>query len=232
MKIAIIVAMQKELHLLLGRMGHDIRLVTFEDHPYYFGTLGGHNIIATTCGIGKVNAALATDTLIRNFSPERVINTGVAGGVGADGVKVLDVVWGERVAYHDVWCGPGTRWGEAAGCPLYFHSDDSLIAPGTLEHIPSLRKGLICSGDIFVSRTEEVDAIRSRFPEVLAVDMESAPIMQTCYKHNIPVMVARVISDTPGSDDNISQYESFWEDAPRESMDAINTILENISPKS
>ncbi|HJE39513.1 MAG: 5'-methylthioadenosine/adenosylhomocysteine nucleosidase [Candidatus Amulumruptor caecigallinarius] len=231
MKIAIIVAMQKELHLLLGRMGHDIRLVTFEDHPYYFGSIGQHKIIATTCGIGKVNAALATDTLIRNFTPELVINTGVAGGVGADGVKVLDVVWGERVAYHDVWCGPGTRWGEAADCPLYFESNKSLIAPGTLDNIPSLRKGLICSGDMFISRPEEVDAIRSRFPEVIAVDMESAPVMQTCYKHRVPVMVARVISDTPGSDDNISQYESFWEDAPRESMDALMTILENISPQ-
>lgn len=140
MKIAIIVAMQKELHLLLGRMGHDIRLVTFEDHPYYFGSIGQHKIIATTCGIGKVNAALATDTLIRNFTPELVINTGVAGGVGADGVKVLDVVWGERVAYHDVWCGPGTRWGEAADCPLYFESNKSLIAPGTLDNIPSCAK--------------------------------------------------------------------------------------------
>ena len=48
MTIAIIVAMQKELHLLLGRMGHDIRLVTFEDHPYYFVSIGQHKIIATT----------------------------------------------------------------------------------------------------------------------------------------------------------------------------------------
>lgn len=124
-----------------------------------------------------------------------------------------------------------TQWGEAAGCPLYFQSDESLITPGSLDNIPSLRKGLICSGDIFVSRPEEVEAIRSRFPDVLAVDMESTPVMQTCYKHRVPVMVARVISDTPGSDDNISQYESFWEDAPRESMDALLTILDNISSK-
>lgn len=228
MKIAIIVAMQKELHLLLGRMGHDVELLTRDGRTYYLGHLEGHEVVATQCGIGKVNAALGTDSAIREFAPELVINTGVAGGVGAEGVKVLDVVVADKVAYHDVWCGPGTEWGEASGYPLLMPAALELLAPGTLEGIPMAKVGLICSGDIFVSRPEEVAVIRGHFPQVKAVDMESAAIMQTCMSRRVPCMVVRVISDTPGADDNIAQYEQFWDDAPRESMDALMTILKGL----
>lgn len=220
--------MQKELHLLLGRMGHDVQLVSHDDHSYYFGSLEGHQVIATQCGIGKVNAALGTDSVIREFHPDLVINTGVAGGVGADGVKVLDVIVADAVAYHDVWCGPGTEWGQASGYPLLMQPALSMLAPGTIEGIAAAKAGLICSGDIFVSRPEEVDRIRELFPQVKAVDMESAAIMQTSLRHGIPSLVVRVISDTPGAEDNIAQYEQFWDDAPRESMDALVAILKGL----
>lgn len=229
MKIAIIVAMQKELHLLLGRMGKDdVQLVTVDSHPYYIGTLAGHEIVATVCGIGKVNAALTTDSAIRNFKPDLVINTGVAGGVGAQGVGVLDVIVADAVAYHDVWCGPGTPIGEANGCPARFTPALEVVSEEVIAANPRVKKGLICSGDIFVSKVEEVATIRKNFPEVMAVDMESAAIMHTCFKHGIPAIVVRVISDTPGDADNIAQYEDFWEDAPRESMDTLVSIINEL----
>lgn len=222
MKIAIIVAMQKELHLLLGRMGKDdVQLVTVDSHPYYIGTLAGHEIVATVCGIGKVNAALTTDSAIRNFKPDLVINTGVAGGVGAQGVGVLDVIVADAVAYHDVWCGPGTVWGEAAGCPRLLPVDGRLVE----VDIPGVKRGVIASGDIFVSRPEEVEHILSVFPEAMAVDMESGAIAQVCFLNGVPFGAVRVMSDTPGAADNISQYENFWEDAPRHTFEALTALL-------
>ena len=117
MKIAIIAAMQKELDLLLPLIEHR-SAVSANDYTFYTGSIGGRDIVAVKSGIGKVNAAVATLTLIDTFHPSLVINTGVAGGTGA--ASVLDVVIPSRIAYHDVWCGPGTKWGEAAGCPAYF----------------------------------------------------------------------------------------------------------------
>ena len=223
MNIAIIVAMTKELELLLPLL-HNTSRTTVNDYTYHTGTIGRHEVTVMQCGIGKVNAAVGTLTLIDTFHPAIIINTGVAGGTG-HGASIGDVVIASAVAYHDVWCGPGTVPGQAAGCPLYFESP---LTPGTIERMGAdLRRGVVASGDIFVSRTEEVQHILEVIPEAEAVDMESGAIAQVCHLKNIPFVCMRVISDTPGAThDNIAQYENFWEDAPRHTFDVLHRLLE------
>ncbi len=225
MKIGIIVAMGKELRLLLPMLDAPEE-ITEGGFTFHRGSLGPHEVIAMQCGIGKVSAALGTLTLINRFSPSLIINTGVAGGTGG-GAGIMDVVVGERVAYHDVWCGPGTEWGQAAGCPAFFHSDEALTALSVFD-APGVHRGLIASGDIFVSRPEEVARFRELYPDVLAVDMESAAIAQTCYLNRVPFLVMRVISDTPGGADNIAQYEDFWERAPEHTFSLRSRLVNQL----
>ncbi|MCM1297909.1 MAG: 5'-methylthioadenosine/adenosylhomocysteine nucleosidase [Muribaculaceae bacterium] len=226
MKIGIIVAMQKELNLLLPLID-DYSTLSINDSTFYIGRLGHHEAIAMQSGIGKVNAAVASLTLIENFHPSLVINTGVAGGTG-EGAGILDVVIGERISYHDCWCGPGTEWGEAAGCPRFFTSVPELCSLPFLNNDPKIKRGLIASGDIFVSRPDDITRIKSVFPDAMAVDMESAAIAHICQKKNVPFFAMRVISDTPGASDNISQYENFWEDAPKETFRLLTSILNSL----
>lgn len=221
MKIAIIAAMSKELTLLLPMI--DTRAtVTANGITFHTGRIGRHEIIAAECGIGKVNAAIGALTLIDCFHPDLVINSGVAGGTGS--ASILDVVVADRIAYHDVWCGPGTQPGHAAGCPPCFTCplpDDIFTGLG-------VKRGLVASGDIFVSRPEEVSRILSVWPDAIAVDMESAAIAHVCHVKNVPFVCIRVISDTPGSSDNISQYENFWSDAPEHTFAVLTAILDRI----
>lgn len=226
MKIGIIVAMGKELKLLLPLLEKS-ETIKVNDITFYQGVIGSNKVVAMQCGIGKVNAAIGTLTLINEFAPELVINTGVAGGTGA-GAGIMDVVIGERIAYHDVWCGPGTEWGQAAGCPSFFTSSSALVALPMFDSDPTVRKGLIASGDIFVSRPEEVARFRELYPDVMAVDMESAAIAQVCYLRGVPFFVMRVISDTPGAADNIAQYENFWEKAPEHTFILLKSMLESL----
>ncbi len=221
MKIAIIAAMDKELRLLLPLIQNP-STVTINDTTFHLGHIEGHEVIAIRSGIGKVNAAVATLTLIENFHPSLVINTGVAGGTGA--ANILDVVIPDRVAYHDVWCGPGTVPGEAAGCPLFFECP----LPASLVDSLGVRRGVLASGDIFVSKAEEVDHILSLYPEAVAVDMESAAIAQVCNLKNVPFVAIRVISDTPGREDNIAQYDNFWDDAPQSTFHTLLHLLRKL----
>jgi len=224
MKIGIIVAMDKELALLLPRL-EGLDKTTAGSVELYSGKIGVHEVAVMKCGIGKVNAALGTMALIGEFSPQLVINTGVAGGTGG-AAGVLDVVAGTGVAYHDVWCGPGTEPGDADGCPRFFEPPSGLLDLKALGE--PIIKGLVCSGDRFISTADEVKAIRAMYPDAVAVDMESAAIAHACFRAGVGFLCLRVVSDTPGSADNISQYDNFWDSVPQSTFNVLSSLLDEL----
>lgn len=219
MKIAIIAAMAKEVDLLIPLLEQH-ESVEKENILFHTGRIGSHDVVIMQCGIGKVNAALATQTLINAFHPELVINSGVAGGTGS-GANVLDVVMADSVAYHDFYC-LCEPWGRVPGLPREFPTFP-------LPAVEGVRRGLIASGDLFVSKPEEVQFILSQYPGALAVDMESAAIAQTCYIKDTPFACIRVLSDTPGQhDDNASQYYDFWAEAPQKTFAILSSVISQI----
>lgn len=225
MKIAIIVAMSKELALLTHFL-EDISVVTVSDYEFVIGKIGCHDVVVMACGIGKVNAALGTNTLISAFAPQLVLSTGVAGGADSS-VNVMDVVVADRIAYHDVWCGPETTPGQAAGMPVYFTSSKRVSA--LLPQSGNVRHGLLCSGDMFIDKIEQINEIKQKFPDALAVDMESAAIAHVCYKKKVEYFCMRVISDSPGAGHNNSvQYDNFWADAPAHTFELVKRLLMSI----
>jgi len=225
MKIAIIVAMAKELALLLPLLSGETN-IEIAGKTFYQGTVGNHEVVVMQCGIGKVNAAMGTTLLISNFHPDCVINTGVAGG-GDLSVSVMDIVAASQVAYHDVWCGPESELGRVQGLPLYYDCDSALLA--ALPNHPNLKKGLICSGDQFIDNIEQVKRIKSIFPQALALDMESGAIAQVCHVQHVPFLSLRVISDSPGaSHNNTQQYTDFWESAPQQTFEVVRTLIHNL----
>jgi adenosylhomocysteine nucleosidase len=225
MKIGIIVAMRKELELLLPLLENKQETV-IDGFMFYKGAVGKHQVVAMQCGIGKVNAAMGALTLINHFKPDKVINTGVAGGADK-AVNVMDIVVGSQVAYHDVWCGPESPLGAVQGLPLYYEGDNDLSALMPIRE--DIKVGLICSGDQFIDTMDKVDNIKAKFPKVLAVDMESAAIAQVCYVRQVNFLSMRVISDSPGaSHNNTQQYNDFWQDAPQHTFQVMRQLLLDI----
>lgn len=217
-------AMEKELALIVSILDSPVEM-EYEGISLHHGNLGNHEIFVAKCGIGKVNSALNTYRIIKSVNPDMVINSGVAGGAG---LPVGSILVADRVTYYDVWCGPGTEYGAADGVPLELTPSVKIteIAKKTLSG--NFKTGLICSGDKFVSTPEEIAFIRSKFPDVCAVDMESASIAHTCTMEGIPFGIIRIVSDTPGEGENISQYQDFWTDAPQKTFSAVRTIIENL----
>lgn len=167
--------------------------------------------------------------MIDRFHPDIIINTGVAGGTGS-AAGILDIVVADAVAYHDVWCGPDTEWGAAAGCPRLMATDSRLLAMECLKGVPNLYKGLIASGDIFVNQASQVEHILKLYPQAMAVDMESGALAQTCRLRGVPFFCFRVVSDTPGAGvDNAAQYENFWEDAPKNAFSLLSHIISELT---
>ncbi len=228
MNIGIIVAMQDELACVESLLA-DKKVVEGKGGARFItGHAGQHRIILTQCGIGKVCAAVRTYELIDRFAPDCVINTGVAGGIDMK-TQVMDMVVGSEVVYHDVWCGEGNAYGQVQGFPERYLADKSLTDK-VLQANKGKRVygGLICSGDKFITDRTELDAIKSQFPEGLAVDMESGAIAQVCHMCRMPFISMRIISDTPGVEGHWQQYADFWKAAPQHSFAILRNTIENL----
>ena len=219
--LGIIVAMGSELKMLLAEMS-SVTEETANGTTYYRGNIGRRDIVAMQCGIGKVNAAVGALTLIERYSPEAIINTGIAGGTGG-GADILDVVVGTEVGYHDVWCGPGNAPGQVQGLPERFVGATAMF--GITQDTPGVKLGLIASGDRFVSTPEELAALLATQPRAIACDMESGAIAQVCHLKQTPFLAIRVVSDTPGAENHLDQYLDFWNIAPSRTFGILRQLL-------
>ena len=198
---------------------------------YTEGTIKNNTIILMQCGIGKVNAAAGAVEMIRNFAPDCIISTGVAGGIDSC-LNVMDVVVSSRIVYHDVWCGEGNAYGQIQGLPLYFTGNETLFQCAiSLDTETAIHGGLICSGDKFITDRQELETIKANFPEGLAVDMESASIAQVCHLYEVPFISFRIISDTPGAEKHLEQYKNVWGEMADRSFHVTEAFLKALPNK-
>ena len=195
------------------------------------GRLGNNEIVLWQCGIGKVNAAVGTMRLVQEHHPDAIISTGLAGGIDPL-MKVMDVLAATQCVYHDVDCGVGLgcERGQVQGLPTRFDADPHLLDHALeVKSENSLRTGLICTGDQFITDRERQNEIKRNFPDGLACDMESAAIAQTCYLLKIPFLSLRVISDTPGhTDDHQTQWVDFLGSMCDRSFHFVKQYLETL----
>ena len=225
--IGILTAMSVEYNQVAAMM-HDTETVENGPQAFLVGTIGENKVVLLQCGIGKTNAASGVTNLIMTFHPQCIISTGVAGGID-EKLNVMDVVVGNQVCYHDVFCGDDCDPGQVQGLPRLFCGDDNLLNIATsLQTDVHIVPGLICTGDQFITNRAELDIIKAKYPEGLAVDMESAAIAQVCHLWNVPFLSFRIISDTPGVNAHFEQYLNFWETMADKSFTITKEFLSNI----
>ena len=200
--IVVIGAMEVEVTTLAQRM--DIveeQRIHRNNLQILTGKLGGREVVLARCGVGKVNAALITQYLIDHFQPQAVINSGVAGGLSPK-VLIGDIVIGETSLQHDVdVCHFDYPRGVIPNMEeSTFPGDEELTALAVRAAVEELgdgrvHKGLIVSGDQFISSLEHKQQILGFFPDALCAEMEGAAIAQTAHLNGIPHLIVRAISD-------------------------------------
>jgi adenosylhomocysteine nucleosidase len=199
MTTAIVSAMREELAALLSLMPDEARQVA-AGREFWVGHLHGQEVVAVLSRIGKVAAATTATVLIERFAVERIVFTGVAGGL-APGVQVGDVVVADSFLQHDLDASPIFPKYQV---PLYgvdrFAAHAGLseqLARAVQSALPDARlhRGLVVSGDRFVSTTQESKALQAALPQALAVEMEGAAVAQVCHDYGVPFAAVRTVSD-------------------------------------
>ena len=227
--IGIIGAMQKETDGLIALTEIKERR-TISGIEFVSGTLQGKEVVIATCGIGKVFAAMCAQTMILTYSPELIINTGVAGGL-ADTLNIGDVVVSRGLVQHDMdTTGFGDPKGLINGLDIVVMAADDRARQVMLSCCGELdircTDGIIATGDQFICTKEAKDTIVSNFG-ALACEMEGGAIAQICTANKVPFLVNRAISDGANEASGID-YPTFVKMAAENSIKAVCLFLERI----
>lgn len=231
-RIGIIGAMAQEVELLASLL-EDRQTRSHVGSTFHSGRLHGIEVVILQSGIGKVNAAVGTTLLLDMYQPEAIINTGSAGGFG-EGLAIGDVVISSEVRHHDVDAVVfGYEHGQVPAMPAAYRPDPRLVAVARecVEALGEVRvvEGLIATGDVFMACPELVAKTRSRFPSMLAAEMEAAAIAQTCHLYGCPFVVIRALSDIAGGGDNHLSFEQFLERAATHSARMVEAMVARLA---
>jgi adenosylhomocysteine nucleosidase len=246
---AILSALAQEQQGLLDLM-HQPRCVHRAGREFWLGDLRGQPVVLALSRIGKVAAATTTTTLIEAFGAQRVVFTGVAGGVG-EGVQVGDVVVASEFVQHDMDASPLFPRYQV---PLYgrdrFACDPDLTAllvkaahaglqqlnaardSGLAAAPHAVHQGLIASGDRFISAAEESrqlkQALHSAGHPPLAVEMEGAAVAQVCFDYDVPFAAMRTISDRADDTAHVDFPEFVQEVASRYALAILVAFMREL----
>ena len=251
--VAIVAAMHEELSALLAQMPDEQR-VRAAGRDFWVGHLHGQPVVAVLSRIGKVAAAVTATVLLERFGVRAIVFTGVAGGL-APGVDVGDVVVATQLLQHDLDASPifpkyevplmglsrfaaDASMGDAlaAVAEAALRDPVALVGQAAADEFglrsPKVHRGLLVSGDRFVSTAAESDALRRSLPDALAVEMEGAAVAQVCHDYGVPFAAMRTISDRADDAAHADFARFVAEVASRYSLALVDAWLAVLPPSS
>jgi adenosylhomocysteine nucleosidase len=157
-------------------------------------------------------------TLVEKFGVTHIVFTGVAGAADPS-IQVGDIVIAESLVQYDMDASPlfprfevpltglthfqsdthlSERLASIAGDFVQLELESRISEEDRLAFRlsePRVHRGLIASGDRFISCKDQLQQLSSALPGLLAVEMEGAAVAQVCFELGIPFTVIRAISD-------------------------------------
>ncbi len=217
MRLGIISALAEEQQGLVEAMRGPATLIHGK-RAYTLGQLWEIDAVCVLSRIGKVAAAMTATTLVEKFGVTHILFTGVA-GAGDKTVQVGDIVVAEAMVQHDIDASPlFPRFEVPLTGMSHFQPDPQLsmrlsraahdfleqdLADAVSEterrafrlQQPRVHRGLVASGDQFMTDRARLAALNAALPGLVAVEMEGAAVAQVCYELGVPCAVIRTISD-------------------------------------
>ena len=197
-KLGIIGAMEIEVAILKSKL-ENRKVTKVGPMEFYEGRLAGCDVVVVMCGVGKVHAAMCTQTLCCMFGVTHIVNTGVAGSLDAQ-LDICDVLVSTDAVQHDMDVTQlGYEVGKVPGLDTTAFPADEMLCKLAFEASETIRPGhtklgRVATGDQFVCSSEQKTKIIAT-TGASCTEMEGAAIAQTAYVNQVPFVILRAISD-------------------------------------
>lgn len=114
----------------------------------------------------------------------------------------------------------------------WFLSDEKLLRAAERAQVRRpLRFGAVATGEYFLGAGSRRERLLEKYPEVLAVDMETAAIAHACYVNQVPFLAVRTVTDN-GTLPGIGAFEANVEQASAISCQVCLEIIAAYSARS
>ncbi|KAA6437035.1 5'-methylthioadenosine/adenosylhomocysteine nucleosidase [Dyadobacter flavalbus] len=237
-------AFPPELVLLESKMEHK-KDTLIGQMRFIKGTLNGKSVVLAQTGIGKVNAAIATTLMLEHFKPREIVFSGIAGGIDP-ALFPGDIVIGTQVTYHDYGAiedrgmqyTPTRNPFSMEANPVVFSCDSVLVQKAVAvsqsltftkikrengSFAPAVKKGVIVTGDVFVSSVIATQRLRKDL-NAAATEMEGAAIAQTCFQQHTPFLIIRSLSDN-ANDKARNDMQAFYKIAAENAAILVMAVV-------
>ncbi|MBO7208738.1 MAG: 5'-methylthioadenosine/adenosylhomocysteine nucleosidase [Clostridia bacterium] len=195
------------------------------------GTLLGKDTVIAKCSEGKVNAAIAAQIMCLKYHTDKIINTGVAGGLLPE-MDICDIVVATASAQHDYNITPlGYEKGKIPNIdtitfPCNKEMTDTLYEIASKIEGIKAYKGVVASGDQFINSNDKMTEIRNTFDAVCA-EMEGGAIGQVCHLNKTSYCVLRAMSDKADNNSNID-FPTFVEMACKNTVTILKEYIKTL----
>lgn len=177
------------------------------------------DLVACCGGVGKVNAAMATQLFIDLYRPGRIINVGVAGCF--ENVPIGTLVLAEKFMQHDV---DTTGIGDPIGLVstvnrVDFPTADLDKARAAMDRAGfPYRVGSVATGEWFATECDRSRWIAATFHPLL-IEMEGGAAAQVCLRNDVPFMALKSVSDC------VLEHHDFYFNFPQAMKDLNRVAL-------
>ena len=180
-------------------------LVPTEKEQHHLARQPGFGVHAPCelCGFGPVAAAARAATAIAHHQPDRVLLVGIAGTYDPTVLPVASAAIFGSVTMHGVGVHVGSTFMSAASLGFHHWRETAHHPPPTQDALSLTAPVPPAPGPLLTCCTASADADdaslrRRHYPDVTAEDMEGYGVALACRLAQVPLAIARGISNEVG----------------------------------
>ena len=217
-KIGIITAMREEFESALKAIKNE----RWIDKNIVSGLIGETKVVLYLSGIGKVNSAIATTKLIIKYNVDFLVVIGVGGAVSKR-LRIGDVVLASDAFQVDFDLRMfGHSLGKIPGNPIRYMTEKLQ----NIEHM-KFKIGSIATSDKFLTHKDYFNIIRN-FPNTFVGDMETGSVGQVAFKHSIPFIAIKIISDYIYEKEQYKRYKDNYKDTIADISETLRKVIKEL----